>query len=75
MAAAVEAVRPVPRPDVQRALEVLATVDPLSYGVDALRSTRTGVTHSGVAPDLAVLVALTSALMLAGSYLFSRIQL
>ncbi|MGE5242934.1 MAG: hypothetical protein ACM3SQ_01725 [Betaproteobacteria bacterium] len=74
MAAAVEAVRPVPRPDVQRALEVLATVDPLSYGVDALRSTRTGVTHFGVAPDLAVL-ALTSALMLAGSYLFSRIQL
>jgi hypothetical protein len=33
------------------------------------------VAHFGVATDLAVLSALTAALLLTGSFLFSRIQL
>jgi ABC-2 type transport system permease protein len=64
-----------PLTNVPRALGVIASIDPLSYGVDGLRSTLTGVAHFGVATDLAVLSALTAALLLTGSFLFSRIQL
>src|SRR5438046_5270310 len=38
-----------------RALTVLATIDPLSYGVDGLRSSLTGVAHFSLATDLGVL--------------------
>ena len=64
-----------PLTNVPRALEAIATIDPLTYGVDGLRSTLTGLTHFGVATDLSVLGVLTCTLLLAGSYLFSRIQL
>jgi len=64
-----------PLTNVPRALELVATADPLSYGVDGLRSTLTGLSHFGVATDLAVLTVLTLALVMAGSYLFSRIEL
>jgi ABC-2 type transport system permease protein len=57
-----------------RALDIVARLDPLSYGVDGLRSALTGVSHFGVATDLAVLSILTVALLLLGSRLFSRIQ-
>jgi ABC-2 type transport system permease protein len=53
----------------------VAAVDPLTYGVDGLRSTLTGVAHFGVATDLAVLSVLTALLLFAGGFLFSRIQL
>lgn len=64
-----------PLTNVPRALQVVASVDPLSYGVDGLRSTLTGVAHFGVTTDLGVLSVLTAVLLLLGSYLFSRIQL
>jgi ABC-2 type transport system permease protein len=64
-----------PLTNVPRALEVVATIDPLTYGVDGLRSTLTGLAHFGVGTDLAVLAALTTILLLTGSYLFSKIQL
>jgi ABC-2 type transport system permease protein len=64
-----------PLTGIPRALEIAAAADPLSYGVDGLRSTLTGLSHFGVATDLAVLTTLTLALLLAGSYLFSRIEL
>jgi ABC-2 type transport system permease protein len=57
-----------------RALDIVARVDPLSYGVDGLRSSLTGLSHFGVMTDLAVLTVLTAALLLAGSHLFSKIQ-
>jgi len=53
----------------------IAAVDPLSYGVDGVRGALTGVFHFGVATDLVVLAILTSVCLVAGSYLFSRIQL
>jgi ABC-2 type transport system permease protein len=57
------------------ALSVLAAIDPLSYGVDGLRSTLIGVAHFGIATDLAVLSILTLAVLGLGSHLFSKIQL
>jgi ABC-2 type transport system permease protein len=58
-----------------RALNMLAIVDPLSYGVDGLRSALTGVAHFGMLTDLGVLSVLCVAMLGIGSYLFSRIQL
>jgi ABC-2 type transport system permease protein len=56
-------------------LNVVATVDPLSYGVDGLRSALIGVAHFGLPLDLAVLTIIATALVGTGSVLFSRIQL
>ena len=64
-----------PLPNAPRALQVIAAVNPLSYGVDGLRSTLTGLSYFGVGTDLAVLSVLTAVFLLSGSYLFSRIQL
>jgi ABC-2 type transport system permease protein len=58
-----------------KALNILAIVDPLSYGVDGLRSALTGVAHFGTLTDLGVLGILCVATLGIGSYLFSRIQL
>jgi ABC-2 type transport system permease protein len=57
------------------ALTVLATLDPLSYGVDGLRSSLIGLGHFSLATDLAVLSILAAATVGIGSRLFSKIQL
>jgi ABC-2 type transport system permease protein len=64
-----------PLTNVPRLIGVIAAINPLSYGVDGLRTALTGVSHFGVATDFAVLSAFTIACLLAGTYLFSRIQL
>jgi ABC-2 type transport system permease protein len=56
-------------------LNAIATIDPLSYGVDGLRSALIGVAHFGLPLDLAVLSVIAAALVATGSVLFSRIQL
>jgi ABC-2 type transport system permease protein len=56
-------------------IAVLAAIDPLSYGVDGLRSTLIGVAHFNVGLDLAILAALCAAVLGLGGYLFSKIQL
>jgi ABC-2 type transport system permease protein len=53
----------------------LATINPLSYGIDGLRTALIAVVHFGVATDLAVLATVTVAFLALGSFLFSRIQL
>jgi ABC-2 type transport system permease protein len=52
----------------------IASVDPLSYGVDGLRSSLVGLSYFGVGLDLLVLAGLTTVFMALGSYLFSKIQ-
>ncbi|HSZ57751.1 MAG TPA: ABC transporter permease [Tepidisphaeraceae bacterium] len=64
-----------PLAGVPPALKALAIIDPLTYGIDGLRGTMTGVHFFHPATDLAVLSAFAAALLLMGSYLFSRIQL
>ncbi len=64
-----------PLQGVPKVLDIIATIDPLSYGVDGLRySLLYNVATFGVVTDFAVLVVLTAALLGAGSYLFERIQ-
>jgi ABC-2 type transport system permease protein len=52
----------------------LVKLDPLSYGVDALRTLLIGVTHFGLGIDLLVLSVITLFFVSLGSYFFSRIQ-
>jgi ABC-2 type transport system permease protein len=56
------------------ALHFVATIDPLSYGVDGLHYTLTGISHFGVGIDAIVLSVITFIVLITGSYLFSRIE-
>ncbi len=58
-----------------KALHLVASVDPLSYGVDGLRGTLVNVSHFGLLTDFFVLSIITALILMLGSYLFSRIQI
>ena len=60
---------------VPRALKIIASIDPLTYGVDGLRGTLIGAFYFGAAIDLAVLFAVAALMLAIGASLFSRIQL
>ena len=64
-----------PLQGVPKALQVIAGIDPLSYGVDGLRGAITGVFHFGLSIDLLVLSLATAVLIGIGTYLFSKIQI
>jgi len=49
--------------------------DPLSYGVDGMRTMLLGISHFGAALDVAVLAGVGLVLLGVGSYLFSKIQI
>jgi ABC-2 type transport system permease protein len=55
-------------------MSAVTSLDPLAYGVDGLRTTLIGITHFGAATDSIVLILVASLLLVAGSYLFSKIQ-
>ena len=63
-----------PLKGVPKAIEVIAWLNPLSYGIDGLRGALGGVAHFGLTTDLAVLSVATCLLLAIGSYLFSKIQ-
>lgn len=56
-------------------LTFITSINPLSFGVDGLRYSLTGITHFGLAADLFILIVLTAAMLVLGSYLFTRIEL
>jgi ABC-2 type transport system permease protein len=56
------------------ALSVVTKLDPLTYGIDGLRGTLIGLTHFGLATDVAVLMVVATAFLVLGAYSFSRIQ-
>ncbi|MGA3292232.1 MAG: ABC transporter permease [Candidatus Microgenomates bacterium] len=64
-----------PLQGVPKVLEVIASIDPLSYGVDGLRGAITGSFHFGLSIDLIVLSSATAILIGIGTYLFSKIQI
>jgi ABC-2 type transport system permease protein len=63
-----------PLTNLPRLFSVITSLDPLAYGVDALRTTLGGVSHFGLGIDSLVLVLVASALLVVGSHLFSKIQ-
>jgi len=64
-----------PLNNLPKALDMITRIDPLSYGVDGLRTTLLGISHFGLALDAAVLCVVTAVFLGVGSYLFSKIQL
>lgn len=64
-----------PLQGVPKILQTIASIDPLSYGVDGLRGAITGVFHFGLSVDLVVLSLVTVILIGLGTYFFSKIQI
>lgn len=58
-----------------RAFGLIASINPLSYGVDGLRGTLVNGAHFGLFQDFIVLSLITAVLFVLGSYLFSKIQI
>jgi ABC-2 type transport system permease protein len=58
-----------------KAFVLVASIDPLSYGVDGLRGTLVNGAHFGLFTDFFVLSIITIILLALGSYLFSKIQI
>jgi ABC-2 type transport system permease protein len=58
-----------------KVLAVITRLDPLTYGVDALRVLLIGAGHFSLATDFTVLGLIATAFLTLGAYLFSRIQL
>ncbi len=64
-----------PLGNLPKVFSYIVAIDPLSYGVDGIRGSLTGVTHFGLSVDIFVLGVLTVIVLSIGSYLFSKIQL
>jgi ABC-2 type transport system permease protein len=56
-------------------IAIITRIDPLTYGVDALRTTLIGASHFGLSLDMGILSVITVCFLFIGSYLFSRIQI
>jgi ABC-2 type transport system permease protein len=57
-----------------KALEVIVKINPLSYGVDAIRFCLVGFGHFHILNSLTVLGAITVVFLVISSYLFSKIE-
>lgn len=55
-------------------MEIIAKLDPLTYGVDGLRGALIGVSNFSLSLDFTVLIIVAAVFLLIGSYLFSKIQ-
>jgi len=58
-----------------KAITIVTKLNPLSYGVDGIRASLTGVSHFGIGVDLLVMSVITVIIFALGSYLFSKIQI
>jgi len=63
-----------PLADQKVPLRIATAIDPLSYGVDGLRSALLGTSFYGQFTDFVVLAVLGSILMVVGAYRFSKIE-
>jgi len=57
-----------------KTITTIASVNPLSYGVDGLRGTLVSGAHFGLLADFSILSIVTVVILIIGSYLFSKIQ-
>jgi ABC-2 type transport system permease protein len=55
-------------------LTFVTALDPLSYGIDGMRSVLLGKTNFGSLTDLTVLVVVGAILLVFGAYRFSKIE-
>jgi ABC-2 type transport system permease protein len=64
-----------PLADQKLPLRIATGIDPLSYGIDGMRSVLLGTSFYGAYTDLTVLVVLGALLMVFGAYRFSKIEI
>jgi ABC-2 type transport system permease protein len=64
-----------PLKDLPLAIDIIAKINPLSYGVDALRGLLSNVAFIGVGVDMLVLIGVGLLFVTAGAVLFSRIEI
>lgn len=64
-----------PLTNLPKALALLTRIDPLTYGVDGVRTALVGVTHFGVAADLTALAFIAVGLLIVGAWRFSKIEI
>lgn len=63
-----------PLQEIPSFLSTISKFNPLSYGVDGLRSSLNNAGYFGLTLDLAVLICLSLIILIIGSYLFSKIE-
>jgi len=63
-----------PLDNLPKALQIITRLNPLSYGVDAIRGTLTGQVHLGYFLDFGVMAILILIITSIGSYLFSNVE-
>jgi ABC-2 type transport system permease protein len=64
-----------PLTNLNKPMAIVTHLDPLAYGVDALRNILSGITHFPLTLDLALLSGVAVIFLTLGAWLFSRIQL
>jgi ABC-2 type transport system permease protein len=64
-----------PLTNLPKVLAFLTRLDPLTYGVDGVRTVLIGVTHFGLGADALVLIGVAIALLTAGAWRFSKIEI
>jgi ABC-2 type transport system permease protein len=64
-----------PLNDLPEFMKIITRLNPLTYGVDALRATLLGASTFSLSLDLTILGALTAIILVIGSYLFSKIEI
>lgn len=64
-----------PLTNLPKALGLLTSLDPLSYGVDGLRTALIAASHFGATMDVVVLAVAASVFLAIGTYFFSRIEI
>ncbi len=64
-----------PLTNLPKVFAIITSIDPLTYGVDGIRGSLTGLSHFGVMNDLLILSSLTVVILIIGGYLFSKIQI
>ena len=64
-----------PLDNLPKAIEFIVRIDPLSYGVDALRGALSNTSNLGIGLDLVVLLAFVIVITIIGAWQFSKIEI
>jgi ABC-2 type transport system permease protein len=64
-----------PLKNLPKVLALLTRIDPLTYGVDGVRTVLIGVSHFGSVADVAVLIGVAILLLTLGAWRFSKIEI
>jgi len=63
-----------PLENLPKTVVIISIINPLAYGVDGLRGTLINMAHFGLTTDFIVLGCIAVFVLLAGAYLFSKIE-